>query len=239
MKSFFKKKENIITLGSILIILILFLTLIILIVNRHVKEGYELDKFYAVYPEEIKLAYSYITDISCSGSFHFDIELDGEEYKVSNWSNEDKLKYTFSYVDKYLALYDDIKKDDIDNTINLLFEDKIISLKDIKNFQYDDYIYNYDGKQLKRKSNECSSELKYVSDLYGFSYTKDILSIDVNMGYEKDGILYDLSSNKLGNYSSRPSDLRKLFVNNSYYKYNYVNDGGTYKLYSVEWKSKI
>ena len=239
MKNFFKKKENIITFVVILVVSILFFTLIIIMVNRSEKEKYELDKFYAVYPEEIRLAYSYITDISCSGSFYFDIELDGEAYKVSNWSNEDKLKYIFGYVDKYLSLYDNISKYDIESSIDLLFVDKAINLQEIKNFQYDDYIYNYDGKELKRKSNKCSSDLKYVSDLYGFSYTKDILSIDVNMGYEKDGILYDLSYNKLGKYSSRPSELRKLFVNNSYYKYNYVNDGGTYKLYSVEWKSKL
>ena len=239
MKNIFKKKQNVITLGIVLGVLIVFLIIVIFIVNRQEKKKYELDKFYSVYPEDIKVVYSYLTDISCTGAMHFDVKLDGEEYLVSDWNNTELLNYTFSYIDKYAILMDKIKVEHIEEAIDLLFVDKPFDLDDIKNYSYDDYVYTYKDDTLERKEKKCSSEIRYVSDLYGYSYTTNMLSVDVNMGYEKDGILYDLSGNKLGKYSDKASDRRNLFVNNSYYKFNYVNDNGTYKIYSVEWKNKI
>jgi hypothetical protein len=76
-----------------------------------------------------------------------------------------------------------------------------------------------------------------VLHLYGYSGTKE-LSIDVNVAYLKDGVLYDYNDKMLGEYDGDVTKLPKLTSDVSYYRLNYVNKNGNLKLTSIEWKNK-
>ena len=83
------------------------------------------------------------------------------------------------------------------------------------------------------------SDKNYITHLYGYSYNVHELSIDVNIGYLDNGVLYDLADNRLGEYTGEVKELQDLFKTNSFYRYNYVKDDGMYKLISVEWMDRI
>ena len=107
----------------------------------------------------------------------------------------------------------------------------------INDFEYDEYVYNIKDNMLVRKKSKCESDIRYVSRLYGYSFGTEVLSMDVNIGYLKNGILYDLNDNKLGNYDGvNMEKLNELFKDTSYYRYNYIKKDDDYKLKSVRLK---
>ena len=101
------------------------------------------------------------------------------------------------------------------------------------------YEYNYNsGKITRKKSNCVKKDIKYVSHLYGYFTNEDNLFMDVNIGYLKDGVLYDLDDNKLGSYDEDISKLSNLMQKASYYRFNYVKDKDDFKLSKIELKHK-
>jgi hypothetical protein len=75
--------------------------------------------------------------------------------------------------------------------------------------------------------------------LYGYSVGKERLSMDVNVGYLKDGILYDYHDNNLGEYNGDVTMLPKIMDKTTFYRFIYVKENGIFKLSQVEHKNRV
>lgn len=236
IKSFFSKKTNIIALVAIALIIIIIL---ILALRDREEKKFALNEIYNVYPEEVRELYSNMVEISCGGDLHLNVSLDSGEVSVSQLDQNNLLDYMFSYLDKNDGLVDNMEVSLIQSTTKKLFDGELDFTSKINNYVYGDYSYTVKDGKVSRAKSECNVDTQYVSHLYGYSYNTKKLSIDVNIGYLKDGNLYDLANNLLGKYNGEVAELEKLFGPNSYYRYNYVLDGKIYKLTSVEWNNRV
>ena len=235
---FFKDKKLL-----IIVIIIIFIALVIssfaIIKEENEKEKFTLDPIYNVYPKEVRDLYTNIVSISCLGDLKLEFPKKQDNLVVSNMSKDNLLNYLFSYLDKNGKLGETVDLNVIREAIKKLFARDIDLIGEINNFQYGDFVYSLDKNIVRRTVKECkNNNYEYISQLYGYSNTTELLSMDINIGYLKNGYLYDLSGKKLGKYDGDKNKIGSLFVGNSYYRYNYVLDGETYKLLSVEWVNR-
>ena len=237
IKSFFKGKNNIATVGIIALVVLLVI-LVAIFSRREHKDKFALNSIYDVYPEEVRNLYTNMVSVSCSGDLHVDVKLDEKATNVSDMNKKTLLAYMFSYLDKNEKLVDDMDVSVIEDATKELFDGDIDLKSEISNYQYGNYTYTLKDKVISRKKSECKSEVFYVSKLYGYSNSVTLLSVDVNMGYSKDGKLYNFADKSLGNYSGNVEDIGERLDGGSFYRYNFVKDGKIYKLASVEWLNR-
>ena len=220
------KKVTIIVGISLLVVIAIILLIVFKKNNSYVINNND------ILPEKVKKIYTNLTDISCTGDIYFKLEANDEPTKVSSIDKKTLLSYVFSAIEKN----GDIKKinlTEINKKTRELFTTYIDLTDAINNFQYDNYVYNINENKIVRKKNECKSEIKYVTFLYGYSSDKNRLSMDVNIAYQKNGILYDLKDKELGKYSGDQSKLFELTKTTSYYRLNYIEEGNTFKLDNI------
>ncbi len=235
LRDFWEVKRNrivtFIILGIILIVILVFI-----FTDR--KDKFALNDIYNVYPSEVRELYANLVDVSCSGDMHLDIGLDAKATNVINMSNNNLMDYVFSNLDKSGKLKDKFDIALINDAEKRLFYDDVKLFDDIKTYNYGNYEYSINGRTITRKVRKCTSEDTYVLHLYGYSSNKEQLSMDVNVSYLKDGVLYDYHDNKLGDYDGDVTKLSNLTANTTYYRFTYRKRNGTYKLESVEHKSR-
>ena len=232
IKSLFKNKYVII--GTIVIVVISIVVAIIMIVNARKREIFSLNSIFNVYPEEVKELYSNMVSVSCYGDLHFDIKKEDGEVNVDKLGDNYLLDYVFSHIDKNNGLDNEVTKSMFSKNIDNLIYGDLGLIDKIKDYKYDDGFYSFKDDKLVKNNGTCSSDVKYVSFLFGYSYGTQILSVDVNMGYLKDDVLYDLNNKKLGKYDGDIVKLRKLYSDVPYYRYNFIKSDGYYKLKSVQ-----
>lgn len=238
LKSFFSKRENKILVVAILIILIIVLVVAI-VFKKDEDSKFALNGIYDVYPEDVRELYSNMVSVSCYGDLHLDITLGSGIVKVGNINKNNLLDYMFSNLDKNNKLTDQMDIDIFKNVSKNLFSGNVTLDNLINGYTYGEYKYIVKDDKVSREKKECISDKNYITHLYGYSYNVNELSIDVNIGYLDNGVLYDLSDNRLGEYTGEVKELQNLFKTNSFYRYNYVKDDGKYKLISVEWANRI
>ena len=90
-----------------------------------------------------------------------------------------------------------------------------------KDYLYKGYKYTYQSDKITRVKAECGDN-SYISKLYGYTYNKDILTINISFAYVKENIVYDLNNNKISEYDSK--------------RINSILDKGTIKNYKYEIK---
>lgn len=236
IKKFWGVKRNKIMVFAILAI---FLIVILVVIFTKKNDKFALNDAYNIYPEEVRKLYTNLVSVSCSGDMYFDIELGAKVTKVSDLSKVDALNYIFSNLDKDGKLNDKFDIAVINDAERRLFTETIKPFDEIKTFNYGNYEYTINGRTITRKVRKCTSDKTYVLHLYGYSDNKkDRLSMDVNVSYLKDGILYDYHDNKLGEYDGDVSKLSKLTANTTYYRLVYYKQNGVFKLSSVEHKNR-
>ena len=228
--------KNKIIIISMIIGIVLVVMLVVLLNNEDNSE-FKLDPIYDVYPEEVRELYSNTIYVSCMGDLYLGINTDSSEVLIENIEKQYMLNYLFSHMDKYNKLNKNTTIDILNDVENKLFSKKLDLVKYIKDFRYGEYIYNIEENMLVGKKSKCESDIRYVSRLYGYSFGTEVLSMDVNIGYLKNGILYDLNDNKLGEYDGVNTEiLDQLFDGTDYYRYNYIKKDDDYKLKSVRLK---
>ncbi len=237
LKKFFSNKQNKVTV--IVVVIVVIVVVLVALLFKREKEKFVLNEIYDVYPEEVRELYSNMVSISCNGDLYIDVKLDSGILKVENIDRNKLMNYMFSYLDKNNLLEDEMNVKIIQNTANDLFASKINFDDLVNNFSYDGYTYTVSNNIIKRKSSECVKEKEYVSNLFGYSYNSNELSIDVEIGYMEDGNLFDLTGKKLGEYDGDVSKLSELFKTSPHYRYNFILNNKTYKLTSIELKSRI
>ena len=231
--NFLKNKIIIISM----IIGIVLVAMLLVLLNNEDNSEFKLDPIYDVYPEEVRELYSNTIYVSCTGDLYLGIDDDSDEVLIENIDKQYMINYLFSHLDKRNKLNNNTTVAMLEDTENKLFNKKMDLVQYINDFEYDEYVYNIKDNMLVRKKSKCESDIRYVSRLYGYSFGTEVLSMDVNIGYLKNGILYDLNDNKLGNYDGvNMEKLNELFKDTSYYRYNYIKKDDDYKLKSVRLK---
>ena len=235
IKNFLSSKINLIIS---IIVLVIIIGLILFFMLGKKDERFALNELYDYFPEDVRKLYSNLVSVGCNGDLHFNIEVGKGKVDIEKLDRRNLLDYMFSYLDKNDFLNDKIDDSVFKNAERDLFDGNLDLLDDIKDYNYGEYTYNLSMGKVTRKKNQCEvMEKQPVLHLYGYSGTKE-LSIDVNVAYLKDGILYDYNDQKLGEYDGDVTKLPKLTSDVSYYRLNYVNKNGKLKLTSIEWKNK-
>ena len=230
-------KKNKIIFISIMILIIIF---VIIFLFRKKEDKFVLNQIYSVYPDEVKELYSNMVSVSCYGDWYLNIPVDnGKKIDISKIDNNVLIDYVFSYMDKNNLLNDEIKLSKFEDVSKLLFYKDVDLVDLLDNYIYGDYVYNNDGRKIIRTYKECVSNENYVTHLYGYSFNEQVLSVDVNIGYLKNGILYDINDKKLGEYDGNPKNIGDKFLVSPYYRFNYVNVNGVYELDTVEFNIKF
>lgn len=229
------KKERIITL-SVVAIIVLCVGIFLTFNKKTIKIA--LNQIYDVYPEEVRKLYSNLVNVGCEGDMFYDIAIDQGIVKVEDLKEKELVAYIFSYMDKNEMLSDSFKTSLFHSVESLLYDAKLNLLSSNKTYDYGDYTYTIKGDKVTRKKRECKADKKTILHLYGYFWNEEILSMDVNVAYLKDGILYNYDNQNLGAYDGDASKLSSLTENTSYFRFNYGKDGDNFKLLSVEWKHR-
>jgi len=226
-------KNKFVIIGVIVVAFISLVVAIILIIGEK-EDKFALNSIYNVFPEDVRKLYSNTIEISCAGDLYLDIDVEDGEVSVDKLDKKSVITYVLSHIDKNYGLHNEITEVQVKKNIDKLIDGQNDLIKYIEDYQYGDYNYSIENGKLVREKNRCKSDVEYVSYLYGYSYGTKVLSMDVNIGYLKDGVLYDVQDKKLGKYDGKDlEELKELFRGVPYYRYNYIKDEGNFKLKSV------
>ena len=234
IKDIFKKKSNIIILVVILVVIILFGIIVGFLLKEEENAPFTLDDIYSVYPLDVQNLYVNLVSISCSGDLYFDITEEDGYVEIKDIDKKTLLDYTFGYMSKNALLDDGFNISVIENVVDDLFYENVNLRKLLNNYSYDDYVYTLKDDKITRMKSECKSDNQYVSQLFGYEYENNKLSIDVNFGYLKGNILYDLFDTKLGVYNGDIEELSSLFLVSPHYRLSYVKEDGLYKFVGIQ-----
>ena len=232
IKDFLSKKKNII---MIIILVVVIVVIVLYFIFREKEDKFVLNPIYDVYPAEVQELYSSMVEVSCYGDWYLNIDVDNEKkVDIGDIDNNLLVDYVFSYMDKKGLLKDEFELDVFEDSVDLLFFKELDLVDMIDGYSYGGYSYTKKNRMITRKKNECVSNMNYVSQLSGYAFNEELLSVDVNIGYLKDGILYDIEDTKLGKYDGNPENIGFMFDASPYYRFNYVKIEDNFKLESVE-----
>ena len=201
-------KKRIILIISILVIIVVSLLIVIVFNNKEDKEKIKIVN----YKEAEKLYQE--SNNKCT-----DIQDE----------NDSLLLYLiFSKLDKESKLSDSISYDEYENTAKTILKTDDIP-QTINNYLYDGYSYTLNNDEITREKSEC--EEKYVSKIYGYSNNNNTLSLYISSGYVKDGKVYNLNGDEIGDYDK--DTINKTLDSGTIKIYNYKNENGNYILDNI------
>ena len=203
-----KSKKRIILFVGILIIIIIVIVLIIVFNNRDKEEKIEIVN----YKDAEKLYQT--SDNKCTD--------------ITDENDSLLLYLIFSNMDKDNKLSDNISYDEYENTAKTILKTDDIP-QTINNYLYDGYSYTLNNDEIIREKSEC--EEGYVSKIYGYSNNNDTLSLYISSGYVKDGKVYNLSGDEIGDYDK--NKINKILDSGTIKIYNYKNENGNYILDNI------
>ena len=203
-----KSKKRIILFVGILIIIIIVIVLIIVFNNQDKEEKIEIVN----YKDAEKLYQT--SDNKCTD--------------ITDEKDSLLLYLIFSNMDKDNKLSDNISYEEYENTAKTILKTDDIP-QTINSYLYDGHSYTLNNDEITREKSEC--EEKYVSKIYGYSNNNDTLSLYISSGYVKDGKVYNLSGDEIGDYDK--NKINKILDSGTIKIYDYKNENGKYILDSI------
>ena len=203
-----KSKKRIILFVGILIIIIIVIVLIIVFNNQDKEEKIEIVN----YKDAEKLYQT--SDNKCTD--------------ITDENDSLLLYLIFSNMDKDNKLSDNISYEEYENTAKTILKTDDIPSK-INNYLYDGYSYTLEENKITRTKTECTE--KYVSKIYGYSNNNNTLSLYISSGYVKDGKVYNLNGDEIGDYDK--DTINKILDSGTIKIYNYKNENGKYILQNI------
>ena len=201
-------KKRIILLVSLLVIIVISL-LIVIVFNNKDKE----EKIKIVNYKEAEKLYQ---------------ESNNKCTDIQDENDSLLLYLIFSKLDKESKLSDSIPYDEYENIAKTILKTDDIPSK-INNYLYDGYSYTLEENKITRTKTEC--EEKYVSKIYGYSNNNNTLSLYISSGYVKEGKVYNLNGDEIGDYDK--DTINKTLDSGTIKIYNYKNENGSYILDSI------
>ena len=202
-----KSKKKLILLVGILIIIII-VVLIVVFNNQNKEEKIEIVNY-----KEAEKLYQ---------------ESNNKCTDITDENDNLILYLIFSELDKDNKLSDNISYEEYENTAKTILKTDDIP-QTINNYLYDGYSYTLKDNKITREKTEC--EEKYVSKIYGYSNNNNTLSLYISSGYVKDGKVYNLNGDEIGDYDK--DTINKTLDSGTIKIYNYKNENGSYILNSI------
>ncbi len=176
-----KNKKVIIAIVFVIVIIIIFLTFVLIKKD----DSDELAQKETVKHDVVDTLYENIMADECTTLGNANNENDAIIYMAFSMMKNDKL------------LSDSINVESYNKAIKAVAGNKDVTFNE---FVYGGYKYTLSGDKITREKTD-SCDTKYVSKLFGYSYSNDQLLVDVKFGYVKDDKVYNLASEEIGNYS--------------------------------------
>ena len=176
-----KNKKVIIAIVFVIVIIIIFLTFALIKKD----DSDELAQKETVKHDVIDTLYENIMADECTTLGNANNESDAIIYMAFSMMKNDKL------------LSDSINVESYNKAIKAVAGNKDVTFNE---FVYGGYKYTLSGDKITREKTD-SCDTKYVSKLFGYSYSNDQLLVDVKFGYVRDDKVYNLASEEIGNYS--------------------------------------
>ena len=202
-----KSKKKLILLVGILIIIII-VVLIVVFNNQNKEEKIEIVNY-----KEAEKLYQ---------------ESNNKCTDITDENDNLILYLIFSELDKDNKLSDNISYEEYENTAKTILKTDDIP-QTINNYLYDGYSYTLKDNKITREKTEC--EEKYVSKIYGYSNNNNTLSLYISSGYVKDGKVYNLNGDEIGDYDK--DTINKTLDSGTIKIYNYKNENGSYILDNI------
>ena len=200
------KKKLIIFIGILIIIIIVVL---IIVLNNQDKE----EKIKIVNYKEAEKLYQ---------------ESNNKCTDITDENDSLLLYLIFSKLDKDNKLSDNISYEEYENTAKTILKTDDIP-QTINNYLYDGYSYTLNNDEITREKSECKE--KYVSKIYGYSNDNNTLSLYISSGYVKEGKVYNLNGDEIGDYDK--DTINKTLDDGTIKIYNYKNENGNYILDNI------
>ncbi len=176
-----KNKKVIIAIVFVIVIIIIFLTFVL--VKKD--DSDELAQKETVKHDVVDTLYENIMADECTTLGNANNENDAIIYMAFSMMKNDKL------------LSDSINVESYNKAIKAVAGNKDVTFNE---FVYGGYKYTLSGDKITReKTDNCDT--KYVSKLFGYSYSIDQLLVDVKFGYARDDKVYNLASEEIGDYN--------------------------------------
>ena len=176
-----KNKKVIIAIVFVIVIIIIFLTFVLIKKD----DSDELAQKETVKHDVVDTLYENIMADECTTLGNANNENDAIIYMAFSMMKNDKL------------LSDSINVESYNKAIKAVAGNKDVTFNE---FVYGGYKYTLSGDKITREKTD-SCDTKYVSKLFGYSYSIDQLLVDVKFGYVKDNKVYNLASEEIGDYN--------------------------------------
>ena len=207
-----KLKNKKVTIAVAVIIIVIIIILAFVLIKKD--DSDELAQKETVKHDVVDTLYENIMADECTTLGNVNNENDAIIYMAFSIMKDDKL------------LSDSINVESYNKAIKAVAGNKDVTFNE---FVYGGYKYTLSGDKITReKTDNCDT--KYVSKLFGYSYSIDQLLVDVKFGYVKDNKVYNLASEEIGDYSEDTlNDVLdkgtiKTFVYDKSNKSYYLND---------------
>ena len=176
-----KNKKVIIAIVFVIVIIIIFLTFVLIKKD----DSDELAQKETVKHDVVDTLYENIMADECTTLGNVNNENDAIIYMAFSMMKNDKL------------LSDSINVESYNKAIKATSGNKNVTFNE---FVYGGYKYTLSGDKITREKTD-SCDTKYVSKLFGYSYSDDQLLVDVKFGYARDDKVYNLASEEIGDYN--------------------------------------
>lgn len=234
------KKKRII-LGSVGLVFVVAIVVLAVILNKD--DGKEpividYDQIDSVVPTEVQNIYNIINIDNCKSALIWTVNND-EKLTIKDMNSDSINNMVFKKLSLDNKLNDEFDYDEYKKVLSDVFGLENNYKIDFQNFNYNGYKYNIVNGKITREKSNCTNEINYISNLYGYSYNNDGLLVYVNVGILNNNKVYDLDNKELGTYTDSEEELKKLLNKSKGYLYTYRKTGDNYYLESVELVKKV
>ena len=178
-----KLKNKKVTIAVAVIIIVIIILLAFVLIKKD--DSDELAQKETVKHDVVDTLYENIMADECTTLGNVNNENDAIIYMAFSMMKNDKI------------LNDSINVESYNKAIRTVAGNKDVTFNE---FVYGGYRYTlFSDKIIREKTDSCDT--KYVSKLFGYSYSDDQLLVDVKFGYIKDDKVYNLASEEIGDYS--------------------------------------
>lgn len=223
------KKNNKIIIILAVVILISVIC-IVLLLNKDDKE--KDPKNSSVIPEEVVKLYNNLSDINCFNTLTYSFEEGKNSLTADQLGDEQMLNLIFRNLEIDGKLEDNITMDDYKIAVKKVFGDIDFYPKAFKDFSYKKYVYGLRNEVFTRNTSTCKDGSTYINHMYGYSFEKKEIIVDLNICLLKDNKLYKLDNTFVSDYDANEKDEQLLKC--SGYRYNYTKEDNVYALKSIE-----
>lgn len=225
-----KKNSKILLAIIVTIVIITLFMVVIASIKKEVKPEKPNDKIADVIPADVRKLYRILTSNECQVNFNFDFTTN-KVITPKDMSNDILLSIIFNNLNEKKLLSDNIKKEDYINAAKEVLGSNFNIPTKFTDFNYNNYAYSMNNKNISRNVSACSPNKQYESVLFSYSYNQNDLSVYVNYAYIENDKIYNIDGKLIDAYNK--ANMEIIMSKATSYVYNFKKQNTTYYLTEV------